>query len=323
MAMDLFKGEGKHPWFPRLKSSNHEISKQIRAFCNKTYSENADYLDKNFIEAFQNNTPARFSELFFLQAFKEVGWTLIDQVTGFDFAFERSDHQGRLLVEVTTPESAPTLSLETIPEINGARSYSISNDDVDLALTRLTGAVLHKARLIDQRIADKGTHDNDYKLVAISGLPLNQESTCSIYANGLPPDYAAGFLPIGSLVVDLAIPTIGRDPVRTLGWRQDYNPTIKKSDTVEFNRDSFLTGEYPNIDAIVYSPVGLSRLDSLSVQITTLHNPTSSWVRERPLIGFEADYFSEIKDEGFILKRVQHPDYLILNPDYEEKPKLL
>ncbi|QGN54636.1 hypothetical protein [Novosphingobium sp. Gsoil 351] len=121
---------------------------------------------------------------------------------GFDLAFVLGE--GRLLVEITTPEphSSDTWTEE---KGDGYTSWSTDAKTEDAALRRLTGGFATKAEAIRKHCEAGAIAEGDYVVIAISGFRLSQEAPVAPKIGGPVPDFAKAFLPIGSQYVTFRV----------------------------------------------------------------------------------------------------------------------
>jgi hypothetical protein len=100
MLFDGADHERDHRYFRNLGKT--DFRPDIAAWCEATFERAQMLLDDDFASRFRRETPQRISELLFAAAFLDAGWEPLGRVPGFDLAFRMGD--GRLLVEITTPE---------------------------------------------------------------------------------------------------------------------------------------------------------------------------------------------------------------------------
>ena len=203
-------------------------------------------------------------------------------------------------MEVVTP--APPERLGEYEERDGYTFYSFGPESRDAALLRLTSAFWTKARIVDQALREGHAAADDYKVVAISGVRLSQEGEWGLEGFGNPPDFAAAFLPIGSLEIPITLSRDYSTPPKSGPARYAYSGAIKR-EPEDVERDAFLSGRFPQVDAIAYTSMGLSNLRP-ERQVGVLHNPTSACSGARPTFGLGADYYVESTAVDFSIRRV-------------------
>jgi hypothetical protein len=263
-------------------------------------------LDDNFPQVFRQDTPARFSELFFAAAFSQAGWSPIARVKRFDLAFALPSG-GRLLVEVVTPapQSRDSWTEEEIP--GGGILASGDDRSKEAALLRLTSGFVQKARIIAQAISDGHVGPKDYKVIAISGIRIAQETPIPVHASGMPPDFAKAFLPMGGMYVPI---TLNRKSSE-LTWgelQHRFTDIIPKEIGEPVRRDAFASGDFSFIDAVAYSEVGFDDLDRAKHQVGVLHNPTSLFEDDRANLRMGSEYFGRIEGDQLQLTRKRLPE---------------
>ena len=298
----LFEGGRRpddHRWFSRMQDGASETATALRAFAEETHAAHRGLLDDNFARVFRSRTPEHFSELFYLAALVHAGFVPLPRVTRFDLAFQLAGGH-RLLVEVVTP--APPERLGEYEERDGFTFCSFGPESRDAALLRLTSAFWSKAKIIDRALREGHARAGDYKVVAISGLRLSQEGEWGLEGFGNPPDFAAAFLPIGSLEIPIALSRDPSIPPRSGSARYAYSDTIRR-EPQDVERDAFLSGRFSQVDAVAYTDMELSNVRA-ERQIGVLHNPTSSWPGPRPIFGLGADYYIESTAAEFSIRRV-------------------
>lgn len=296
-----------HIWYRNMYSSNSIAAKIQRDFCEKVYSKNFTHLDANFTDHFRLETPARFSELFFLDGFLTCGWKITTAPTGFDFAFVSDNFEKRILVEVVMPKITDALQKPDRDE-NGVVVYGGGQREKDFTLSRLTNALDSKGRRMREALENQTELWHDYKIVAISGFDISQRGLDPLDADVLMPDWTGAFLPIGEVMVDVHADRTKK--MKMSAPYHKYSPTLKKNDTKEIPRDSFLSGEYPYVDAVVFSNVHLDGGQiQTSNQMQVLRNPTSNWRLPIPSLGIDRDLSVKINDEGFTVRPSRANDY--------------
>jgi hypothetical protein len=302
MTDSLFGKEPKgtdHPFYTNLGSTS--FRPDIREWCDAAYSRCAGMLDEDFSERFRRDTSQRFSELFFASAFLEAGWDPIDRVKGFDLAFRHGE--GRLLVEITTPDPPPPDSWHTEVHDNGVTLWSADEASEDAALRRLTGGFASKAELIRKL----GSFENsDYVVIAISGLRISQETPIAPEIGGPVPQFAKAFLPIGSQYVRFRL---GERPDEDKATESGYlfKATIDQSGKTPVDRDFFLRPDFEHINAVVYTPLhfgGPSDGPPKPVrQCAVLHNPMSK-THEPLKLGVGEEYCVRVEESQFTLIKI-------------------
>jgi len=100
MLFDGTELETDHRYFRNLGKA--DFRPDITDWCETTFERSQMLLDDDFPARFRRETPQRISELLFAAAFLDAGWEPLGRVPGFDLAFTLGE--GRLLVEITTPE---------------------------------------------------------------------------------------------------------------------------------------------------------------------------------------------------------------------------
>lgn len=288
-----------HRFYRNLGSKS--FRPEIREWCDKAYGRSCDLLDTDFCERFRRDTPQRFSELFFAEAFLEAGWDPIDRVKGFDLAFRQGE--GRLLVEITTPDPPPPDSWHSEVR-NGATIWSADETSEDAALRRLTGGFASKAELIRKQ---SSLEDSDYVVIALSGLRMSQETPIAPEIDGPVPQFAKAFLPIGSRYVRFRL---GDRPDKDEATESGYlfKATIDQSGKTPVDRDFFLRPDFEHISAVIYSPLhfgGPSDGPPKPIeQCAVLHNPMSKRGSEPVKLGLGHEFGVSVEENQFTLSYI-------------------
>lgn len=290
-----------HVWYRNIVAATN-YGAVIRRSWEDQYAALKPALDKNFLQRFRETTPDAASELFFGMAFLNAGWTLGPRTRRFDFTFTRPDFPGRLLVEVITPEP-PTAGAweESHFGENGGVIRSFDQSSRDEAMLRLTGAFVKKADIIKKAIEEGHVQQGDYCVVAISGVRITQEMHLSLESTGLPPEYAAAFLPIGSMTIPVTVP---KDFSKAPEFGEPshlYSGQIPKPGKTPVERRAFLCDVFAHVDAVVFTPMNLMGIKSPEDNMSALHNPYADFAAPRPMLGLAADYEVSITDEDFSL----------------------
>ncbi|WP_339705277.1 hypothetical protein [uncultured Sphingosinicella sp.] len=290
----LFDGEQlstDHRYFQNLGKT--DFRPDIAAWCEATFERAHMLLDDDFPVRFRRETPQRISELLFAGALLDAGWKPLGRVPGFDLAFEMSD--GRLLVEITTPESH---SANTWTEKKGD-GYSVWSTDAkteDAALRRLTSGFANKAEAIRKHYEAGEIAKADYVVIAISGFRLSQESPVAPGISGPVPDFAKAFLPIGSRYVTVQIGDHSDKPLDG-GWQS--KATIEQEGKQPVDRDFFLRSEFQHIHAVAYTPLHFGEPISPVMECAALHNPMARSKDQAVALGLGCEYGVEIGDNEF------------------------
>jgi hypothetical protein len=304
LAGALFEAEptdADHRGYKHLRSS--EFRPEIRDWCEDVYQRSAGLLDENFCDIFRRELPQRLSELFFAAAFLDAGWEPIDRVTGFDLAFRFGE--GRLLVEITTPAPQESDTYVT-EERDGFTLWSTDEGSEDAALRRLTGSFKSKADRV-QKLVDAGAiTEQDYVVIAISGLRLNQETPIAPDIGGEVPQFAKAFLPIGSRYVTIKLGPGAEDEPAEGGYA--FKGTIEQEGKASVDRDFFLRPDFRYIDAVAYTPFhvggpGDGPPQSIR-QCAVLHNPSAKRGKAPIKLGMGEEYRVEVDDGHFRLDRL-------------------
>lgn len=288
--------KGDHPWYATIRGSKN--FPELRQWCQATYEQAAGQLDKDFPDRFRRDLPQRISELFFAHAFAKVGWKAVARVPGFDFAYELGD--GRLLVEVTTPAEQPADTYEGW-EKGGSSGSHVDDKSIDAALLRLTSGFCTKARIAAERIEKGDVRENDYIVVAISGLRISQNTPVSLDSGVQIPDFVRAFLPIGPLVADVPIEKAGKiDAI----YRREFSGEIPKSEgKLPVKRSAFLDDAFAHIHAVAFTSLNAAAIEKSAEQIGVLHNPSAKWASEAPSLRMGVEYDVAIEEDGFLINR--------------------
>lgn len=295
-----------HIWYRNIVEAEG-YGADIRKTWEQQYAVLKAVLDRNFLTRFRTHTPDAASELFFGMAFVNAGWTLGPRTTRFDFTFTRPDFPGRLLVEVVTPEPPSGGAWEELVEDdNGIVVRSFDQSSRDEAMLRLTNAFVKKAAIIKTAIEEGHAMNEDYCVIAISGVRITQEMHLSLESTGLPPDYAAAFLPIGSMSVPITVPRDFSEPPKFGEPRHLYSGQIPKPGKTPVERRAFLCDVFAHVDAVVFTPMNLLGVKTPEDNMTALHNPYADFEGARPMLGLAADYEVGITDDEFSLTISAH-----------------
>ncbi len=293
MLFDGTEIETDHPWFRNL--AKPEFRPDIKEWCEATFARAPRLLDRDFAMRFRRETPQRISELLFAGAFLDAGWNPIGRVPGFDLAFELGN--GRLLVEITTPEPH---SSETWAETKGEgwKVWATDAKTEDAALRRLTGGFATKAEAVRKRCEAGEIVESDYVVIAISGIRLNQETPAAPGIGGPMPGFAKAFLPIGSQYWMVQIGDDTHTPHES-GWA--YKATIDQEGKAPVDRNFFLRPEFQHIHAVAYTPLhfGLGEPVSPIKECAALHNPMARSKDQAVILGLGYEYGVNVDENEF------------------------
>ncbi|WP_425985816.1 hypothetical protein [Brevundimonas sp. TWP1-2-1b1] len=290
-----------HIWFRNLvtEDGNEDTFGVRTAFkqaCEEAFEALRPSLDPNFAQRFREETPEAASELLFGMAMIRAGWTLTGRTTRFDFTFTRPDFDGRVLIEVTTP-APPDRSAWEETEFDGGTLRSFDQASRDAAMTRLTGGFYEKSKIVLKAMEEGHVRTGDYRVIALGGTRISAEMHWTASPTGLPPDYAAAFLPIGSLSVPITVPRDFSEPPKAGEARHLFSATIPRGDKATVSREAFASARFPHVDAVMFSPVSVTGFATPELQSSTLHNPFSDFSGERPMLNLAADYNVAVTDE--------------------------
>lgn len=308
MERDLFYeiiNDKSHEFFKNMKNPKSEEAERCRNFCSEIYRKFDKYFDKDFKMRFPMETPARFSEMFFMQAFVSAGWDPVMPSRRIDFRFRRAGSRD-LVVEVVTPELVDGHGHVTaLP--NGMISREWDGSHREKALLRLTSAFYSKYKIIEEAISRNYIDENDYRIIGISGLRVRVEGGWSLGYWGNPPDFAEAFLPIGKRYYD--IPLVGGLPdLNENRANYSYSDTIKRDLRADVRRDAFVSGNFPKVNAIAYANPDLLDFEDVSKNFAVLHNSSSSWRHGDFVIGCGQEYFVGVAEGSFSITRKLRPD---------------
>lgn len=291
MLFDATERESDHVYFQKLKKPT--FRPDIVAWCEATYERARNLLDSDFPTVFRRETPQRISELLFSAAFLDAGWQPLDRIPGFDLAFQMEN--GRLLVEITTPEPH---SSDTWTEVrkNGITLYRADENTMDAALRRLTSSFATKASKIRERCEKGDISKSDYIVIAISGFRLNQETPFPPEIGGPVPDFAKAFLPIGAQYVNIQIGNESNIPSGG-GWK--FKPTIDQAGKNPVDRDFFLRPEFNHIHAVAYTPLRFSAPICPIMECEALHNPMACAKDRAVPLRLGSEYGVEVGENEF------------------------
>lgn len=289
-----------HVWFRNLvteegNEDTFEIRSMFKQTCDEAFQALRPSLDPNFAQRFREETPEAASELLFGMAMIRAGWSLADRTTRFDFTFTRPSFNGRVLIEVTTPAPPHHTAWTEEPLKNGGGTLrSFDQSSLDAAMTRLTSGFYEKSKIVKKAIAEGHVRTGDYRVIALGGTRISAEMHWPLSPTGLPPDYAAAFLPIGSLAVPITVSRDFNEPPKAGEARHLFSATIPRGDKTTVSREAFAGPLFPHVDAVMFSPVSVSGFDKPELQSSTLHNPFSDFAGERPMLNLAADYTVDI-----------------------------
>lgn len=287
-----------HKWYGTIRST--VTFADFRHWCEEAFGRVQSVLDSDFSVQFGSQMPQRVSELFYADALIQSGWKATERVPGFDFTFELPSG-GRLLVEVTTP--APQAAGSWTEDWNGDfHSFSYDEAGIDAALLRLTHGFWEKSKIIKAKVDNGLVNEDDYVIVALSGLRISQETPVTLEIDGAIPDFVRAFLPIGTLT---ATAKFGEGVSDKWVWGHAYSAQIDKKGGGKVERTAFLENRFPYVHAVAFTP-----LDPLAVRkaancIGVLHNPSAKWIANRPLIGIGPEYRVQIEEDQFYLLRLE------------------
>ncbi|MGE3149202.1 MAG: hypothetical protein AB7K04_09060 [Pseudorhodoplanes sp.] len=290
----LFVGEERetdHRYFRNLGKTG--FRPDIAAWCEATFERAQKLLDDDFPVRFRRETPQRISELLFAGAFLDAAWKPLGRVLGFDLAFEMGD--GRLLVEVTTPEPHSS-DTWTEKEGDGYTLWSTDAKTEDAALRRLTGSFAGKAEAIRRRLQAGEIAEADYVVIAISGFRLRQEAPFAPEIGGPVPDFAKAFLPIGSQYVTVGV---GDHLDTPMGGGWEFKATLDQEGKAPVDRDFFLRSDFQHIDAVAYAPLHFGEPISPIRECAALHNPMARSKALAVALGMGCEYGVEIGENVF------------------------
>lgn len=292
-----------HVWFRNLVSDEgNEDTVGIRALfkrtCDEAFEALKPSLDPDFPQQFREKTPERASELLFGMAMIRAGWSLAGRTTRFDFTFTRPDFDGRVLIEVTTPAPPDRSAWSEKPLKGGGGTLrSFDQSSRDAAMTRLTSGFYEKSKIVQNAISEGHVRTGDYRVIALGGARISAEMHWLPSQTGLPPDYAAAFLPIGPLSVPITVYRDFSEPPKAGEARHLFSATIPRGEKATVSREAFASPLFPHVDAVMFSPVSVNGFDKPELQSSTLHNPFSDFRGERPMLNLAADYTVEVTDE--------------------------
>lgn len=296
MLFDREPNDLDHKWYSVVRSS--ETFPDFRQWCEEVYERAQPLLDSDFLVQFGLQMPQRISELFYADALMQSGWKATERVPGFDFTFELPSG-GRLLVEVTTPAPQPAGSW--LENRNGD-VFSISYDEagIDAALLRLTHGFWEKSKIVRSKV-DKGlVAQDDYVVIALSGLLISQETPVSLEINGAVPDFVRAFLPIGPLTATAKFAEGAPDK---WDWGHAYSGEIVKEGRGRVERTAFVENGFSHVHAVAFTPLNPLTVRKAAECIGVLHNPSARWSAARPTIGIGPEYEVQIEEEKFHLVR--------------------
>jgi hypothetical protein len=290
----LFDGtdlETDHRYFRNLGKT--DFRPDIAIWCEATFDRAHMLLDSDFPARFRRETRQRISELLFASAFLDAGWEPLGRVPGFDLAFNMGE--GRLLVEITTPEphSAETWTEE---KRDGFTLWSADDKTEDAVLRRLTNGFATKAEAIRKHCDADEISAADYIVVAISGFRLNQESPVAPEIGGPVPDFAKAFLPIGSRYVTLRLGDDFDTPMHS-GWQ--FKATIDQEGKNPVDRDFFLRPDFQHVHAVAYTPLHFGQPISPVDECAALHNPMARTKEGAIALGLGCEYVVDIGENEF------------------------
>jgi hypothetical protein len=291
MLFDGVELETDHRYFRNLGKT--DFRPDIAAWCEATFERAQMLLDDDFPARFRRETPQRISELLFAAAFLDAGWEPLGRVPGFDLAFVMGN--GRLLVEITTPEPH---SSDTWTEDKGA-GYTLWSTDAkteDAALRRLTSGFATKAEAIRKRCVAGEIAEGDYVVIAISGFRLSQEAPVAPEIGGPVPDFTKAFLPIGSQYVSVPLGDATDTPMDG-GWQ--FKATIEQEGKKPVDRDFFMRPEFQHIHAVAYTPLHFGEPISAVKECAALHNPMARLKDQAVALGMGCEFGVEIGDSDF------------------------
>lgn len=293
VLFDCTELETDHRYYRNLGKT--DFRPDIAAWCEATFERAHMLLDDDFPARFRRETPQRISELLFAAAFLDAGWEPVGRVPGFDLAFKLGE--GRLLVEITTPEPhSPDTWTET--KGDGYTLWSTDDKTEDAALRRLTGGFATKAEAIRKHYDAGNISEADYVVVAISGFRLSQESPVAPEIGGPVPDFAKAFLPIGSRYVTVLLGGDADTPTDG-GWQ--FKATIDQEGKNPVDRDFFLRPEFQHIHAVAYTPLHFGEPISPVKECAALHNPMARPKSEAIALGLGSELGVDIGENEFAI----------------------
>ncbi|KTD65376.1 hypothetical protein [Legionella spiritensis] len=173
-SVNLFNNPGRNPLYELTRTRNNPNDKQVIAYWNNKYSENAQYLDKKFVSEFPISTEACLWELTLSDFLKNSPNIELLEDKDFgrknkskpDFCFLVNNQRYFLEATIINPGEYPALNIE-LDEVLGS-SCRIPREEYK---EKICGAIDKKINAFNNGYKDIIT-DNDGYFIAISSSPI-------------------------------------------------------------------------------------------------------------------------------------------------------
>lgn len=261
-----------------------------RAFVEKLWLQFQDVAEPKFQVNAVRGLQQAFWEMYLYAALCEhCGSVKRAGPAGPDFYIETKGRRIWIEAIAPTPGDGPDA---VTPFPSGTRkARRVPEDQI---LLRFTAAMKEKADQFNRALLANRVQATDAYVVAINSRDIDP------YYGGAPPYYQKAFLPIGHPAVAID-PRTGQIVDRMVTYRNE----LKKANEAHVPTDTFLSGAYPLVSAVLHSRVDCANLPSLlGGDFQMLHNPRAVSIPD-DLFAFMKQFRVTTDDNSFSVRELE------------------
>lgn len=255
-AVSFFEpGQASDPAYLNLRDL--QDAKKEREVVEALWERFAPVADPEFKNRAKKYFHGQFWEMYLYVALLEHGLDVHRAGhKGLDFCVE--SEVGRIWIEATAPTRGS--GKDSVPPLESGVARHAPEKEIIL---RCTSALRDKVDHLRRAVAANIVSPEDTCVIAINSWE------CDTWYGGEPPYFLKAFLPIGHLAV-----AIDTGTCEIVDRKMTHRKEVSKESGSTVPTDTFLSGEYPDVSAVLHSKVQCaSRFVSIGEDFCVLHNP--------------------------------------------------
>lgn len=256
--------------YNHIRDSDWPQKKAAKEFVENLWATYEPYADYNFPDQIQRNFHARFWEMYLTCTLLDQGFKLNCPKPGPDILISGNR---KIWIEAVAPtagdpskpDSVPEAKFEESAQFMSSRGQRVPDEQIIL---RYRSAIAEKFdHLYTEYVANGIDSNHDSYVVALNGQRVGF-SQHDVY----PPRILRSLFPIGHEEVIAELDA--NETMKIVGNRFQFRPEIKKASGADVSTSIFLSPDYENLSAVLFSSVDVvNRPGRMGQDFILVHNP--------------------------------------------------
>jgi hypothetical protein len=269
--------------YNHIRDSDSPQKKAAKEFVENLWAIYQPYADNNFPDQIQRSFHARFWEMYLTCTLLEQRFKLNCPKPGPDILISGDR---KIWIEAIAPTAGDPSKPDSVPEVkfinlNFDSGSTTKNAELDQFMNSRGQRVPDEQIILRYRSAIAEKFDRRYAEYVAKGIVSNNDSYV-VALNGQkvgfsqhdvdPPRILRSLFPIGHEEVITELDA--NETMKIVGNRFQFRPEIKKASGKDVSTFIFLSRDYENLSAVLFSSVGvINRPERMGQDFMLVHNP--------------------------------------------------